>query len=209
MWPCNLCSFRWTSNNALTPDPDKEPEALTSQPYHWPLLLKGLRMCGWGDDQIKFYLLGNPLIYWGSALSLVILALTWLVYVIRKKRGCFDFETYSIKVNVDDWDDFNFAAKVSLVGWLLHYLPFYIMGRVMYVHHYFPALYFGIITLTVTVDHFAKKLPKVLGLGLLIGVGLVCTATFLYFADFAFGMNTSAKNYSGRRWLSSWNIHDD
>ncbi|KAJ3051075.1 Protein O-mannosyltransferase 2, partial [Rhizoclosmatium hyalinum] len=33
----------WTSNNALTPDPTKEPDALTSKPLQWPFMEVGLR----------------------------------------------------------------------------------------------------------------------------------------------------------------------
>ena len=29
------------------------------------------------------------------------------------------------------------------IGWLLHYVPFWGMGRILYFHHYFPALLFS------------------------------------------------------------------
>lgn len=35
------------------------------------------------------------------------------------------------------------AGAWLFVGWVLHYLPFWAMGRVLYFHHYFPALIFN------------------------------------------------------------------
>jgi dolichyl-phosphate-mannose-protein mannosyltransferase len=81
----------WGSNNALTPDPDKEPSQLESKPYHWPFLVRGLRMCGWSDSDIKYFLLGNPLIWWSTTAALIGLSLTCVIAFIRRARGYFDF----------------------------------------------------------------------------------------------------------------------
>lgn len=35
------------------------------------------------------------------------------------------------------------AAMWLFLGWCLHYVPFWAMGRVLYFHHYFPALIFN------------------------------------------------------------------
>lgn len=80
-----------TSNNALIPDPDKE-DILASKPLDWPFLRVGLRMCGWGDNQTKYYLLGTPLIAWGSTASLFVAFLTLGVYLIRQQRRFVDME---------------------------------------------------------------------------------------------------------------------
>ena len=40
------------------------------------------------------------------------------------------------------WRSLNAGAWL-FTGWILHYLPFWAMGRVLYFHHYFPALIFN------------------------------------------------------------------
>ncbi|KNC98481.1 uncharacterized protein SPPG_06181 [Spizellomyces punctatus DAOM BR117] len=192
----------WTSNNALTPDPDKEPDALTSKPYQWPLMLVGLRMCSWADDARKFWLIGNPVVWWGSTASLVTFLLVLGIYGIRWKRRYSDWE------RPGTWDNFYFAGKIGFVGWVLHYAPFWIMGRVTYLHHYFPALYFAIITFTFLADHLASKLPGPLHFTAISLLGLLVVSNFVYFQDFAYGFTGPAHEYRNRKWVSSWNLHD-
>jgi len=80
-----------TSNNALVPDPDKE-DILASKPLDWPFLYLGLRMCGWGADQHKFYLMGTPVIWWASTISLFVAVLALGVYLLRVQRKYVDMD---------------------------------------------------------------------------------------------------------------------
>lgn len=80
-----------TSNNALIPDPDKY-DVLASSPLDWPLMHLGLRMCGWGDHQVKYYLMGNPVIWWGGAVSLLTSLVVLCVYLLRQQRKYVDMD---------------------------------------------------------------------------------------------------------------------
>ncbi|KAI8610310.1 Dolichyl-phosphate-mannose-protein mannosyltransferase-domain-containing protein [Chytriomyces sp. MP71] len=192
----------WQANNALTPDPTKEPDQLTSKPLQWPLLEIGLRMCGWGDHEIKFFLLGNPIVWLGSSFSLYLFGLISILYLVRSQRRCGDWKSE------DELDDFVFAGKVGVLGWFLHYFPFFIMGRVMYLHHYFPALYFAIILFAFVADHIGKKMGKVYHTLLLVSLSLSVIVVFLYFSDFVFGMEGPAAQWADRQWFETWKIYD-
>ncbi|PKI85238.1 dolichyl-phosphate-mannose--protein mannosyltransferase [Malassezia vespertilionis] len=134
------------ANNALVPDEDKE-DSLASQPSEWPWLWNGLRMNGWGADQDKYFLVGNVFVWWGSTASLIIMCSLLVWYFMRRQRRMYDLSPVV-------WDNFLFVTGVGLLGWFLHYLPFLIMGRVMYIHHYLPTLYFAVIVYCELMDHF-------------------------------------------------------
>lgn len=103
----------WTSNNALVPDPDKE-DILASKPLDWPFLRLGLRMCGWGDNQIKFYLLGTPIIWWGSTIALGVGAVIVFWYIARMQRQYRDWKE-------GEWEQWLWVAKLAFGGWALHF----------------------------------------------------------------------------------------
>ena len=45
-------------------------------------------------------------------------------------------------------------------GWSLHYNPFWAMGRVLYFHHYFPALLYSSMLTAVVFDFFLKAVTN-------------------------------------------------
>ncbi|KAI8899904.1 Dolichyl-phosphate-mannose-protein mannosyltransferase-domain-containing protein [Globomyces pollinis-pini] len=192
----------WISNNNLTPNPYFEMKQIESKPYQWPFLLKPIRITAWKEEYNKVYLIGNPLIWWGSSIGIIVLSVTVLVYTIRRARRIEDFTE-------NDWDTFNFAAKVSVLGWILHYFPFYFMGRIMYLHHYFPALYFSMIAFVVVFDHFAAKLSELNHQRCLVSAMVLFTLTFLVFSPFSYGIQGDPSRYSQLQWLSTWKFFDN
>ena len=52
------------------------------------------------------------------------------------------------------------AAAWLFLGWALHYIPFWTMGRVLYVHHYYPALLFSSMLTGVLIDYLLEKVPS-------------------------------------------------
>ena len=189
-----------TSNNALVPDPDKQDD-LASAPWQWPLLNVGLRMCGWDDHIVKYFLLGNPIVYWGSTASLGIFFAMLAFYIIRWQRG-YD------ELSQNDIDQIHYAGIYPVIGWFLHYTPFIAMARVTYVHHYYPALYFAVLCAGFCIDWATRKLNKTVQLGIYIPLYVVITGLFWVFKDICFGMQGDHTQWAHLKWLESWKMTD-
>ncbi|KAK4166182.1 Dolichyl-phosphate-mannose--protein mannosyltransferase 2 [Cladorrhinum sp. PSN259] len=189
-----------TSNNALVPDPDKQDD-LASQWWQWPILHVGLRMCGWDDKIVKYFLLGNPLVYWGSTAGLGVFALLVVWYTIRWQRG------YK-ELSDSDVEQIHYAGLYPVIGWFLHYLPFVVMARVTYVHHYYPALYFAILTFGFLVDWFTSNQKKAVQYGVYGVLDATVIGLYIYFIPICFGMTGPNKQYSYMKWFDTWRMSD-
>ncbi|KAJ5710711.1 hypothetical protein N7488_004867 [Penicillium malachiteum] len=187
-----------TSNNALVPDPDKQDD-LASKFWQWPILNVGLRMCSWDDNVIKYFLLGNPLVYWGSTAGLGAFGLLFVWYLLRWQRG------YK-ELSQADIDHIHYSGLYPLIGWVLHYLPFIIMARVTYVHHYYPALYYAIICFGFCVDWVARGLNTRVAAVLYAVLYAVIIGLFIHFRAIVFGMEGPNQQWSHLRWLPGWRL---
>ena len=192
----------WRTNNALIPDSELEPSALTSKPYHWMFLLRGLRMSGFSDDAVKFYMLGNPMIWWLSAVAITALMFLSLGYFVLSQRN------YIIPFESDEEiDQFIYRLQVTVGGWAFNYLPFFLMGRVTYLHHYYPALLFAIISFGFLFEHLTRNISPKARSVLALSFTIAAAGVFLFYSSMAYGFEGPVSNFAkGRKLLNSWNL---
>ncbi|TGO56962.1 hypothetical protein BCON_0071g00160 [Botryotinia convoluta] len=146
-WELN--KVMWHTNAGLV-----ESHAWDSRPDSWPILRRGINF--WGKDNRQIYLIGNPVIWWSSTLAVVLFVAFKGLAVLRWQRGFRDYDNPVFK-------RFDYEIGTSVLGWAFHYFPFYLMQRQLFLHHYFPALYFAIIALCQTFDFITARVP---GIGL-------------------------------------------
>eukprot|EP01134_Creolimax_fragrantissima_P007645 CFRG7645T1 len=130
------------ANNNLKP----KVEENTSKPWHWPILYKGQHFSHFDEADQRIYLMGNPVVFYGNIIALFLFCLSSLISVILDRRG---FKNPLFKGQK--------KKLVGIGGWIalcfvLHYIPFFLMGRVLYFHHYFPAHVFACILSAIVVD---------------------------------------------------------
>ncbi|OBA22749.1 PMT-domain-containing protein [Metschnikowia bicuspidata var. bicuspidata NRRL YB-4993] len=189
------------SNNALVPDPDHF-DHLVSSWWEWPILKSGLRMNSWGPGSYRYFLIGNPFVTIFSTLCIFLAALTFGGILFAWQRQIIKLGVFS-----DEWGFILAGGILPFLGWILHYLPFVVMGRVTYLHHYVPALYFAIFVSGFLVEYFIARRTRAYFCYIIFLILYACIiCVFWYYKPLAMGMLGSANNYKHLKLYRSWNI---
>jgi dolichyl-phosphate-mannose-protein mannosyltransferase len=168
-----LQKVMWNTNAGLV-----ESHAWDSRPPSWPILKRGINF--WGKDNRQIYLIGNPIIWWSSTLAIVVFAVFKGLAVLRWQRGFKDYNNTVFK-------RFDYEIGSSVLGWAFHYFPFYLMQRQLFLHHYFPALYFAVIALCQIYDYVTARIQGI-GLRERPFIGKLGAVIFLTLSIVAFGL---------------------
>ncbi|KAI9749432.1 MAG: hypothetical protein M1815_002539 [Lichina confinis] len=114
-------------NNALT-----SSHPYSSQPFQWPVLLRGVSFWTKNDTKQQIYFVGNPIGWWFAASILAVFLGIVGADQLTLRRGLdvLDYRTRSRLYN---------STGFFFLCWAAHYLPFYLMGRQLFLHHYLPA----------------------------------------------------------------------
>ncbi|PSN60833.1 PMT-domain-containing protein [Corynespora cassiicola Philippines] len=114
-------------NNALT-----SSHPYSSFPISWPFLLRGVSFWTNNDTREQIYFLGNPIGWWLASSLLAVFA------------GIIGADQLALRRGMDALDERTRSRLYNSTGfffltWAAHYVPFYIMGRQLFLHHYLPA----------------------------------------------------------------------
>jgi len=207
-----------SQNNALT-----KPHPYQSRPQSWPFLVRGISFWENKETEQQIYLLGNAFSYFITLCAFSTYIIIWLIDRFLVHRG---IKHLYPKVRLW-WDR---TAGFIFIGYLLHYLPFFIMGRSLFLHHYLPASIFGYMTVGALIDFLyvyllANSVQEKEGTTikddkiiyraqvppyLYMVVACLCAftiAVFLYFAPIIYGLKLSSHEaLLGRKWLPSWDL---
>ncbi|PVU94435.1 hypothetical protein BB561_002535 [Smittium simulii] len=166
-----------------------------SRPGKWPLLSRGIGY--WSKESKRIYLLGNPILWWLSFASVVTFAIVWIVILLRDKRGYKD--TFAGTRNLY----FN-GVGFTVLSWALHYFPFYILKRQLFIHHYLPALWFGIVGLAISIDIFTRKLSQKFRHAIMIGLLFYTIRSYMVYSPLGYGTVWTKQACRKSKWFESW-----
>lgn len=125
----------------------------SSEPLDWPFLSKGIAYWVDGSSNAQIHLLGNLAIWYSGTLALVIYVLLFLIYLLRRRRLCFD-------IDESTWAQFSKCGEILFVGYLVHFLPYFFVERTLFLHNYLPALVFKIMLLCFIIEHINELLRQ-------------------------------------------------
>lgn len=198
-----------THNAALT-----KPHPYSSTPVTWPFVIRGISFWERKEGLRQIYLLGNPLIWWASITGTAMYATMWIMDRLLLRRGIDDFGT-SLRLW---WDR---AIGFLFLCWVLHWAPFFLMGRMLFLHHYLPSFIFSVLV-TVSMLEFVclrawvqkwdqrRQMPAQAGwvyISVLAATSSIVAWAFFYFAPLTYGTGfVELEELRRRKWIGSWDL---
>ncbi|KAJ9155344.1 Dolichyl-phosphate-mannose--protein mannosyltransferase 1 [Pleurostoma richardsiae] len=194
-----LQKVMWKTNAGLV-----ESHAWDSRPDSWPILRRGINF--WGKNHRQIYLIGNPIVWWSSTLAVVIYVIFKGVAILRWQRSCNDYADPVIK-------RFDYEIGTSVLGWAFHYFPFYLMQRQLFLHHYFPALYFAVMALCQVFDYVTVRFPGVgardsaiVNKATTVGFLVLTAVVFMLFSPLAYGNAWTKSECNRVKLFDTWDF---
>ncbi|XP_012266663.2 protein O-mannosyltransferase 1 [Athalia rosae] len=180
----------------------------SSDPLEWPLMTRGIAYWVSTESNAQVHLLGNIVVWYSGAISILTYSCLLVFYLMRRRRLCFD-------ISDKEWNRFVGFGEVLLIGYLLHFLPFFFIERTLFLHHYLPAFVFKVLITSAVIDHLHYLIGTRLKwnlalylykLGIAAWIGSIIFV-FKKFAVLSYGMTPlTVTEILKLRWRDTWDF---
>ncbi|KAI0794053.1 O-mannosyltransferase [Fomes fomentarius] len=194
-----------------------------SGPINWPFLISGISFWTQSEGQKQIYFIGNIVGWWTCVIGISLYTGIMLADLIARRR---DIEPLTEPVRHRLVNSTGFFV----LFWAVHYFPFFLMSRQLFIHHYLPshlvsAMIAGSVlsfALSETINYPVSawgprlrvpKTPTYADLGMrgpiVVGVfALIMLTVFVYMAPLTYGTpGLDGHAVNRHRLLSSWTLH--
>jgi len=175
-----------------------------SRPYEWLFLNRGISF--WGaktGNTGSIYLIGNPFVWYLGTISIGIYVVYFGSFVlIKQAKAGLPKKIRKALIKL------SYPGGLVFTAWVFHYLPFFLMGRQLFLHHYLPALYFSIIMSVILIDtvlihRFNQPTTKIIIVALF---SIIAIHNFRKFSPLAYGTDMSVKKCQSLKYKDTWDI---
>lgn len=171
----------------------------------------------WARDHRQIYLIGNPLVWWLSSAAVLVYAGIRGILILRAKRGFRDFDNSTLVLIQRSFTSTKIITAAKLVkydalcgflfvGWSLHYLPFFLMSRQLFLHHYFPALYYAVLLSCGVFDFATSTLKPRYRLQFAAVLIALAIWNYSYLSPLAYGTPWTQAKCRNAQWLKTWDF---
>jgi dolichyl-phosphate-mannose-protein mannosyltransferase len=172
---------------------DNATHPYSSRWYSWPFEIRGVYY--WQGATLKngtqgnIYLLGNPAVWWLSAIGVIVALVIWLVkplWLGRRRK----------------------LVAFLLTGYALNFVPFAFIVRPMFLYHYLFALLFSMLAtcvmLSLLFDWQAQKYGEKAVKQTYWALIIIVLIGFLNFVPLSYGWPMTLGDLQAHMWLPTW-----
>lgn len=117
----------------------------SSTPLEWPMMHRGIAYWINPASNAQIHFLGNPVIWVSGMAAVFIFSVLFVIFAVRWRRQCQD-------LNEDEWTRFLHTGVLLAGGWIANLVPYFLMERTLFLHHYLPALLHLILLIPATLE---------------------------------------------------------
>lgn len=166
------------------------PHEYSSKWYTWPFELRPIfywQSPASSTPASYIYLLGNPVDYWLGSISVIALVIYGMLIVLKGRL--------KLLAPVQSRSLFFIIA-----GFLVNFLPFIFIGRVMFLYHYEAALVWSVMAVSFCVEILPARRRRVAAITLVS----LAIAAFIFFSPLTYGTPLTDSALHARMWLPTW-----